>query len=65
MHELGLVHRDVKQLNIFVKQSDKHKGNDGFINVQLGDFGSCVDQNKIGQQPSRSGTITYMAPEVL
>lgn len=45
MHKQGLVHRDVKQLNIFVKGDGEGKDNDS-INVKLGDFGMCIDQTQ-------------------
>lgn len=55
MHKQGIVHRDIKSLNIFV---------DGCYNVKVGDFGLSCSQNDV-QQEGLSGTYQYMAPEVL
>ena len=54
-HSRGILHRDIKPENLFV-------GGDGA--VKLGDFGLAIDSRS--ELPfSRSGTLDYMAPEVL
>ncbi|KXZ56673.1 hypothetical protein GPECTOR_1g606 [Gonium pectorale] len=55
MHGMSVIHRDIKPENIFIT----HDGN-----VKLGDFGLAIDSTN--ELPfSRSGTLDYMAPEVL
>ncbi|CDF34034.1 Serine/threonine-protein kinase [Chondrus crispus] len=55
MHEKGILHRDLKSLNIFV---------DGSYNVKIGDFGfSAYEQEQADD--GIVGTFQYMAPEVL
>lgn len=51
----NIVHRDVKPENIFVSPSGSFK---------LGDFGIAKIIEKTGNDMSRKGTYTYMAPEV-
>lgn len=55
MHSLKLMHRDIKPENIFLTSLGKFK---------LGDFGLAIKHDE--EVPfSRSGTLDYMAPEVL
>eukprot|EP00877_Chromochloris_zofingiensis_P008085 jgi/Chrzof1/352/Cz01g12180.t1 len=55
MHSLKLLHRDIKPENIFLTSLGKFK---------LGDFGLAIKYDE--EIPfSRSGTLDYMAPEVL
>lgn len=55
-HERQMVHRDVKEGNIFVD-------NDG--DFKLGDFGVATTLEKTQQLVSKKGTPIYMAPEML
>lgn len=55
MHELGVCHRDIKGLNVFM---DKKK------NIKLGDFG-ISKQNKHGLMETVVGTPMYLAPEMI
>ncbi|PXF41331.1 putative serine/threonine-protein kinase [Gracilariopsis chorda] len=55
IHEAGILHRDLKSLNIFVDNS---------FNIKIGDFGlarSASDNFDSGI----SGTYQYMAPEII
>ncbi|KAG2499344.1 hypothetical protein HYH03_002919 [Edaphochlamys debaryana] len=55
MHAARVMHRDIKPENIFITAEGQ---------VKLGDFGLAIDWTK--ELPfSRSGTLDYMAPEVL
>ncbi|DBB17397.1 TPA: hypothetical protein ACH3X3_014429 [Trebouxia sp. C0006] len=55
MHEQHILHRDIKPENIFL--TGKHK-------LKLGDLGLAIRSNE--ELPfTRSGTLDYMAPEVL
>eukprot|EP00951_Prasinocladus_malaysianus_P024961 scaffold217254_cov48-Prasinocladus_malaysianus.AAC.1 len=55
LHKCNILHRDIKPENIFLT-SDWH--------LRLGDLGLALDANK--ELPfTRSGTLDYMAPEVL
>jgi len=53
MHEMGVMHRDIKPNNIFIKSN----------NIKLGDFGCSIfiKDNNFEQ----IGTIFYTAPEIL
>eukprot|EP00892_Ulva_mutabilis_P000440 jgi/Ulvmu1/10397/UM061_0081.1 len=52
---LNILHRDIKPENIFLSHDDQ---------IRLGDFGLAIDITK--EIPfCRSGTLDYMAPEVL
>uniref|UniRef100_A0A7R9V348 Protein kinase domain-containing protein n=1 Tax=Chlamydomonas euryale TaxID=1486919 RepID=A0A7R9V348_9CHLO len=55
LHDLGIVHRDIKTENIFLTSSGE---------VQLGDFGLVVHKVHDSLE-DRVGTLDYMAPEVL
>jgi len=55
-HEKHMVHRDVKESNIFVDVDGDFK---------LGDFGVAKTLDKTQQMVSRKGTPFYMAPEML
>lgn len=55
MHEQGILHRDLKSLNVFV---------DGSYNVKIGDFGLSRHEHDLGGS-GIAGTYQYMAPEVL
>ncbi|KAL6766001.1 kinase-like domain-containing protein, partial [Haematococcus lacustris] len=54
-HAMNIMHRDIKPENLFLTRYQK---------IRVGDFGLAVDWSK--ELPfSRSGTLDYMAPEVL
>jgi len=55
LHENFLVHRDLKPENLLIDEND---------NVNLCDFGWCVDINQ-GSRNTFCGTYEYMAPEII
>lgn len=54
-HSNGVMHRDIKEANIFVNESGNYK---------LGDFGVAKASIAATQSGSLKGTASYMAPEI-
>lgn len=54
-HANNIIHRDIKEDNIFVTKNKKYK---------LGDFGVSKITNDKAQAESVKGTLSYIAPEV-
>lgn len=55
-HKKKIMHRDIKEANIFINNEGDYK---------LGDFGVARTLDKTTQMMSRKGTPFYMAPEIL
>ncbi|XP_007567427.1 putative serine/threonine-protein kinase F31E3.2 isoform X1 [Poecilia formosa] len=56
LHDLGIIHRDVKMENILLSDQG---------HLRLSDFGLSRQLNRSGRAFTVCGTIQYMAPEVL
>ncbi|EOS35204.1 hypothetical protein C808_04983 [Lachnospiraceae bacterium M18-1] len=54
-HNSGIIHRDIKEANIFVNEDGQYK---------LGDFGVAKAEIEMTQSGSIKGTASYMAPEI-
>lgn len=54
-HGNGVMHRDIKEANIFVSENG---------NFKLGDFGVAKTAIETSQTGSMAGTASYMAPEI-
>ena len=59
IHELGIVHCDIKPTNIFVT----NKGNVKLLDFGIANFESETVKNSTGQETSAGGTQPYMSPE--
>jgi serine/threonine protein kinase len=59
-HAVGVVHRDIKPANIFLT-----KDQDGRLLAKVVDFGVAEIMAKTGASDELSGTLEYMAPELL
>ena len=54
-HDNGIMHRDIKEANIFISENG---------NFKLGDFGVAKSAIETTQTGSIKGTASYMAPEI-
>jgi hypothetical protein len=55
LHDMGVVHRDLKPGNIFLEHG----------NLKVGDYGLCKSMNASQRPQTRQvGTVEYMAPEI-
>lgn len=59
MHKQGVVHRDIKLMNVFCCDStDRPK-------VKIGDFGNSIKLEQGQMVTERVGTMAFAAPEIL
>ena len=56
IHDIGIMHRDIKTLNIFLMQSNL---------LKLGDFGIAKFLDSSGMLDSQVGSPFYMSPEII
>ena len=56
IHDIGIMHRDIKTLNIFLMQSSL---------LKLGDFGIAKFLDSSGLLESQVGSPFYMSPEII
>lgn len=64
MHRLRVVHRDLKPANLMFKSSD----NGEYEILKVIDFGLCADvddKSKNSLLDDKSGTVAYLAPELI
>jgi calcium-dependent protein kinase len=60
-HKLKIIHRDLKPENILIYKKNKN----GFNTIKIIDFGTAIIFNKKINDKSLTGSIYYIAPEVL
>jgi len=60
LHSLGIVHRDLKSLNVMCSESE------GQIAAYLGDFGESATVTEVEKEARhQTGTLAWMAPEII
>ena len=59
LNEKGIIHRDIKPHNIYVKNLENNK-----VIYKLGNFGSAINKKEI-KSSEPMGTIFYTAPEIV
>lgn len=57
LHDMNIIHRDIKCDNIFINKNDGH--------IKIGDLGFSCLLHRVSYAKSLSGTPEFMAPEVL
>ena len=62
VHSNGIIHRDLKSLNVLLEQAVKNTGDQ--VNVKVADFGSSR-RVEHGRATEHVGTVHWMAPEVI
>ncbi|CAF2495659.1 unnamed protein product [Rotaria sp. Silwood2] len=69
LHDRGIIHRDLKSSNIFLDMSSDPDDVGASCRVKIGDFGlaavKTVLAESINQQFQPSGSVLWMAPEVI
>ncbi|KAA6398708.1 MAG: hypothetical protein EZS28_005763 [Streblomastix strix] len=61
IHEVGLIHRDIKCDNILLHSPP----GSGRVYAKISDFGFAKKEDLISDHTYPAGTIPYMAPELL
>lgn len=59
LHEIGIVHRDIKPGNIMISINENEK-----VSIRFIDFGFACIKNDCSK-PFSKGTLDYMAPEII
>ncbi|KAG0609141.1 hypothetical protein M758_8G161200 [Ceratodon purpureus] len=68
LHEKGIIHRDLKSMNILVKSVKVTKSEIGYVHVKVADFGLSKTKDsstRYSNQTWNRGTNRWMAPEVI
>ena len=60
LHELGIIHRDLKSANIFITQKTKY---DELI-LKIGDFNVSKKIDYLNLKNTQTGTPYYASPEI-
>ena len=59
LHENGILHRDLKSLNVLLHERD------GQLRAKLGDFGLATLKRSLLQSDKAVGTVYWLAPEIV
>ena len=65
IHDQGLIHRDIKYLNILISPHKHKHGSSKPAKIKITDFGLCMKMGSDTVQDVLCGTVGFASPEML